>query len=36
VASYVDGFPKALTWAKKAALNVGSVHHGHYFMTKES
>jgi SAM-dependent methyltransferase len=35
VASYVDGFPKALTWAKKAALNVGSVHHGHYFMTKE-
>jgi hypothetical protein len=34
VASYVDGFPKDLTWAKKAALNVGSVHHGHFFMER--
>ena len=32
VASYVDGFPKTLGWAKKAALSVGSVHHGHFFL----
>ena len=36
VASYVEGFPKALSWGKKVALNVGSVHHGHFFMTPAS
>jgi len=36
VASYVDGFPKDLSWAKKSALNVRSVHHGHFFMAPAS
>lgn len=36
VASYVDGFPKTLSWVKKAALNVGSVHHGHFFLAPEN
>jgi hypothetical protein len=34
VASYVQGFPKVLSWAKRAALGVRSVHHGHFFMER--
>lgn len=36
VVSYVKGFPKALSWTKRAALAVRSVHHGHFFMAPES
>lgn len=34
IASYVDGFPKDLSLVKKAALNVASVHHGHFFLAR--